>query len=125
MDHTPTTALLDRREFTVQTVLAMLSGVAIVISEGCGSSNPAGPSGGGGTPTDVNGTVSANHGHTATIRAATLISPTTIALDIQGTATHTHTVNLTQADVTSIAARTQVTSTSTTDSFHNHVVTFN
>jgi len=52
-------------------------------------------------------------------------SPTTIALDIQGTATHTHTVNLTQAEVTSIAARMQITSTSTTDSFHNHTVTFN
>jgi hypothetical protein len=34
-------------------------------------------------------------------------------------------VNLTQAEVTSIAARMQITSTSTTDSFHNHTVTFN
>jgi len=123
-------AVLDRREFTVATVLAMLSGVAITISEGCGSDPAPSSTGGGGSQgqtqqTDVTGTVSANHGHSAVITAAKLTSPTSIALDITGTATHPHTVNLTQAEVTSIAARAQVTTTSTTDSFHNHTVTFN
>jgi hypothetical protein len=59
------------------------------------------------------------------VKAAQLTSPTDISLDIQGQATHAHTVSLTQAQVMSIAARTQITVTSTTDSFHNHTVTFN
>ena len=129
MEDKRTSAVLDRREFTVATVLAMMSGVAITISEGCGS-DPAPSSTGGGSQsqtqqTDVTGTVSANHGHSAVITAAKLTSPTSIALDITGVATHAHTVNLTQAEVTSIAGRAQVTSTSTTDSFHSHTVTFN
>jgi hypothetical protein len=117
-------AVLDRREFTVGTLLAMLSGVAITISEGCGSSNEAGPSQTQ-TQTDVSGTVSDNHGHKAVITSARLTAPAAFALDIQGDATHPHTVNLTQADVISIAARTRVTVTSTTDSFHSHSITFN
>jgi hypothetical protein len=127
MEDTRTTAQLNRREFTVQTALAMLSGVAITISEGCGSSsNSGGPDPvGGGNTTDLNGTISANHGHSATIKSATLLSPTAISIDIQGMATHAHTVTLTQAEVTSIAARTQVATTSTTDSGHSHTVTFN
>ena len=72
-------------------------------------------------PLETSRPITARGGH----RGGELTSPTTIALDIQGTATHTHTVNLTQAEVTSIAARTQVSTTSTTDSFHNHTVTFN
>ena len=129
MADTPTTALLDRREFTVQTVLAMLSGVAITISEGCSSDNPAGPggvnSGGGNLTTDANGVISANHGHAAVISTATLASPTSVSLDIQFQATHNHVVTLTQAEVMSVAARAQVAKTSTTDSGHNHTVTFN
>jgi hypothetical protein len=123
LEDKPTAAVLDRREFTVGAVLAMLSGVAITISEGCGSNDPAPTQ--TQTQTDLSGTVSDNHGHTAVITAAKLTSPTSIALDITGSATHAHTVNLTQAEVTSIAARTRVTSTSTTDSFHSHTVTFN
>jgi hypothetical protein len=128
MEETPTTAQLNRREFTVQTALAMLSGVVITISEGCGSSSNSGgpdPVGGGGGTTDVNGTVSANHGHVAVITAARLTAMNGFDLDIQGSATHPHTVTLTQAEVTSIAARTQVAKTSSTDSGHNHTVTFN
>ena len=121
MEDKPTAAVLDRREFTVGTVLAMLSGVAITISEGCGSNDPAPTQ----TQTDVSGSVSDNHGHTAVIAAARLTSPTSIALDITGSATHSHTVNLTDADVKKISERTRVTSISTTDLFHSHTVTFN
>jgi len=69
---------LTRREFTLQWALSVLGGAVITIT-GCGDSSP-GPS----APTpattttppapsgDVQGTISANHGHTATITAAEL-----------------------------------------------------
>ena len=116
--------LLSRREFTLESALAILSAATITIS--CGNDNNNTPT----TPTnqpraDVQGTVSANHGHVATITGAQLTSPTTLSLNIQGTATHNHVVDLTQAEVTSIGNRVQVAKTSTTDSSHNHTVTFN
>src|SRR5215510_8210390 len=102
--------LLSRREFTVESALAILSAATITISCGSDNKTPASP-----TTTqraDVQGTVSANHGHEATITGAQLTSPTSISLNIQGTATHSHTVELTQAEVSSIASRVQVAKTS-------------
>jgi hypothetical protein len=77
------------------------------------------------TATDKNGTVSENHGHVAVITAAQLTSPTTIALNIQGQATHNHTVDLTANEVSSIATNVRVAKLSSTDQFHSHTVTFN
>ena len=72
--------LLSRRQFTRESVLALLSGVVITVT-GCGSdsSSPTTPSnggdggngsGGGGNAGGVDGTVSANHGHIATVTDA-------------------------------------------------------
>jgi len=127
-DYLPTTDILQtaddhrvtRREFTLEWAMAILSAATITIS--CGDDKPSTAP----TPaTDKQGTISANHGHVATITAAQLTSPTTISLNIQGMATHAHTVDLTAAEVTSIAANAQVAKTSSTDSAHNHTVTFN
>jgi hypothetical protein len=46
-------------------------------------------------------------------------------LDIQGTASHPHTVAITQAELAQIAANQRVSKSSTTDSGHSHTVTFN
>jgi hypothetical protein len=113
---------MDRRTFTLQAALALLSGVAITIS-GCGSTTPTSPPPSGGS-SDVNGTVSANHGHTAVITAAQLTS-NGISLNIMGSATHNHVVELSTAELTMISNRGQVAKVSTTDSGHNHTVTFN
>ena len=114
---------LSRREFTVESVLAILAGVTITIA-GCGGSSdsPSGP-----TPTsgDVNGSISANHGHVATVTAAQVTSAGAVALDIRGQADHPHTVQLSADEITRIGARTQVAKTSTTDAGHSHIVTFN
>jgi hypothetical protein len=113
--------LVTRREFTLQSALALLSGVVITV-EGCGGSksNPTTP-----TPTgDVSGSISANHGHIAVIAAAAVTAGNAIALDIQGTATHPHTVSVTQADLRSLQSRQAVTKDSTTDAGHQHSVTF-
>ena len=124
---------ISRREFTAETVLALLAGVTITIT-GCGgtSSSPTSPSStpstGGGTTTqqDVTGTVSANHGHIATVTGAQITAgQALVALHIQGNATHDHTIALTADQVHAIGAKTTVSVQSTTDAGHSHTVTFN
>jgi hypothetical protein len=117
--------LLTRREFTVESALAMLAGVTITIS-GCGGddNNPApnpSPSGG------KTGTVGSSAGHTHTgadITAAQLMSPTAISLTLMGSG-HIHTVALSQQEVTQIAAGTRVSKDSSDTNGHTHTVTFN
>ena len=118
---------LDRREFTVGAVMAMLAGVTVTIS-GCGGggSSPSQPStGGGGSSGDKTGNISANHGHTAIINAAQLGAGNSVTLDIRGSADHPHTVALTAAEVMSIAAGQRVGKASSEEGFHTHTVTFN
>jgi predicted small lipoprotein YifL len=115
---------LTRREFTVDSALAMLAGVAITIT-GCGDKSPKAP-----TPpaTDKTGTVStdANHTHSgATITAAQFTAGNAITLTLTGAATHTHTVTLSQSELTQIRAGTRVQKTSSSDNAHSHTVTFN
>ncbi len=113
---------LTRREFTVESALALLAGVTITVA-GCGDDEPSTPM----SPTaqDVSGAVSANHNHVATITAAQITAGGAISLDIRGGATHPHTVELTAAEVQRVGTRQQVTKTSTTDNNHSHMVTFN
>lgn len=118
--------LFDRREFTLASALAVLSGVAITVS-GCGGGSPASPSPtpGAGSSNEKVGTVSANHGHSAVITSAQLTAAGTLSLNIQGSATHPHLVDLTAGDVAAIAGSQRVARTSSTDNGHAHTVTFN
>ncbi|HLG60205.1 MAG TPA: hypothetical protein VI485_32990 [Vicinamibacterales bacterium] len=115
--------LLTRREFTLESVLAILS-VATITITGCGDDdNGTGPSPQQG---DEVGTVSANHGHEITVRAAQITAGgALVSLDIRGGATHPHSIDLTAAQVVAIGQNQQVSVVSTTDSGHNHTVTFN
>ena len=118
-----------RRDFTVSSVLALLSGVTLTIT-GCGDTSPdtpmtPTPTPPVATPMDVTGTVGANHGHIAVVTAAELTSDTTVLLDITGDASHPHTVELTPTDLDQIAAGARITKTSSTDQSHAHTVTFN
>ena len=72
------------------------------------------------------GTISANHGHSAVITAAQLTAGNAISLSIRGSATHPHTVELTQNDLSQINASQAVTkqSSSDDDDRHSHSVTF-
>jgi hypothetical protein len=116
--------LLTRREFTVESALAMLAGVTITMS-GCGDDEPTtSPT----TATDKTGTVSTDqaHSHTgAVITAAQLTAGNAITLTLTGATTHTHTVALSQAELMTINAGTRVQKTSSTDNTHTHTVTFN
>ncbi len=120
---------LTRREFTVSSVLALLSGVAITITEGCGGSDygssPSPTPTPTPAPTDKVGVISNNHGHSAVVTAAKITAGAAYSLDIQGSASHTHTVEITVADLTAIAANQRVAKESSTDSSHSHTVTFN
>jgi len=125
---------LGRREFTVASVLAVLSGVTITISScGGGSSSPSTPS----TPTptpnptpapgggDKVGSISANHGHSAVITGAQLAAGNAITVLLTTGQGHTHTVSLSAQQVMQIAADTRVSQESTNDGGHSHTVTFN
>lgn len=111
---------IGRREFTLEAAMALLAGVIITV-EGCGSKSPTTPTP---TVTDVTGVISANHGHSAVILAAQITAANAISLDIQGSATHKHTVDVTQAELRSLQSKQPVTKTSTTDNGHQHTVTF-
>jgi len=121
---------LDRREFTLAAAMAALSGVAITISACGGGSSPT-ASTPAPTPappaaaSDKTGVIGSNHGHAGTITAAQLTGGGVLSLNIQGTSAHPHTVDLTAADMTSIAASQRVSKESSTDNGHSHSVTFN
>jgi hypothetical protein len=119
--------LLTRREFTVESALAMLAGVTITIS-GCGDDNNNPTTNSTSIASDKTGTVSTDAGHThtgAVITAAQLTAGNAITLTLTGTTTHTHTVALSQAELSQINGGTRVSKTSSTDNAHSHTVTFN
>jgi hypothetical protein len=117
--------LLTRREFTLESALAILTAATITFS-GCGddddNDNGTGPSG---QPTNEVGTISANHGHEVTISAAQITAGSALTATLTVGNGHTHTINLTAAQVVSIGQNQQVSVVSTTDGGHNHTVTFN
>jgi len=119
--------LLDRREFTLQLVLAVLAGASITILPACGGGggNPPGPSPNPGGNNGLVGTITGNHGHTAEITNAQLTAGNAVHLDIRGGADHPHTIDLTANQVMQIAARQRVSIESTTDAAHAHSVIFN
>lgn len=125
--------VIDRRQFTVASAMAILSGVAITITSACGGgsgSSPSSPSTPAPTPTpaasgDKVGVISDNHGHSAVITGAQLTAGGALALDIKGTSTHTHTVELSAAEIASIAGNQRVSKSSSTAEGHDHTVTFN
>jgi hypothetical protein len=133
---------IQRRDFATALALAMLGGATITVS-GCGGGgsgyggggNPNGPGAGGdgdyGPGGDVDpgggevGQVSANHGHRAVITRAELTAGDGLGLDIRGAATHTHSVELSGAEVVSIRNGARVSKGSSTTEAHQHTVTFN
>ena len=124
--------LVDRRQFTVASAMAILSGVAITITSGCGGNGYSSPTSPTPAPTpaptgsgDKVGAISNNHGHVAVITGAQLTAGGALALNIQGQATHNHTVELSAAEIASIAANTRVAKLSSTEESHDHTVTFN
>ena len=119
--------LIDRREFTLQFALALLSGATITVVSACGGGGSAGnPNSPSRSPGDgAVGSVTANHGHVVSISNAQLTAGNEVTLDIRGSADHPHTVTLTPAQVMQIAAQQRVSVQSSTDDAHAHTVIVN
>jgi hypothetical protein len=118
-----TNDVVTRREFTVQSALAILSGVVITVS-GCDEDSP--PMSPSPTLNDVPGSVANNHAppHVVTVTAAQITAGAEVTLTLTGTPTHMHTVVVAQADLATLRNRQPVTKTSTTDNGHSHEVMF-
>jgi hypothetical protein len=113
---------VDRREFTLKSALALLSGVAISLSACSSEDAPAGPT----SPVaDRTAVISSNHGHAAVVTGGQLTAAQELVLDIRGAADHPHTVALSRSEVEAIAAGRQVVKLSSTDLSHGHTTTFN
>ena len=111
-------------------MLTVLGGVVITVT-GCSvtssssSPSPTTTTAPPAPPSGNQGTISANHGHTATIGGAELSAGNEVVLDIMGTADHPHSVSVTAAEVSQIAAGQRVSKESTSNQAHTHFVTFN
>jgi hypothetical protein len=111
---------LTRREFTLESALAILSAATITIS-GCGGMDlgPSPPEG------SREGVISSNHGHRAIVTSAELSSNNSIRLDLRHRATHNHELTLTAPELAAIAENGQIVKVSSTTEGHSHTVTFN
>ncbi len=118
-----------RRSLSVSAALALLGFPLITISACGGGGSPSAPNPPTTTvppaPGDEVGNVAANHGHTASITAAQLQAGSGLSLDIRGSATHPHRIDVSGADVVAIRGGQRVSVNSTTEDGHNHSVTFN
>jgi hypothetical protein len=118
---------IGRREFTVGSALALLSGVTITLTGCGGGSDPAGPSGTQPTSStgDKTGSISANHGHTAVITTAEITAGNALALGIQGSSNHPHGVDISADELSRIGNGERVSKDSSNDQGHSHTITFN
>jgi len=129
---------LKRRQFTQEASLAFLAGVVVTVTD-CGGGGGGGGDDGYGNPTtgsptttlaaapagSKSGTISGNHGHTATITAAQLTAGGGVSLSIAGTAGHDHLVELPSQAVVEVKNGRKVEKMSTMTEVHTHLVTFN
>jgi hypothetical protein len=118
---------ITRRELTSQAALLLLGGAIITISgTGCGGGDKtATPTSTPEPQSDRSAVVADNHGHEAKITSAQLTAGNGLNLNIQGTASHNHRVDLTGEEVTQVRSGNQVKTTTTTTDGHRHFVTFN
>ena len=85
---------------------------------------PAPPSGPGPQSCGSSGgQIAGNHGHVLVIATADLDSTTAMTYDIQGQASHSHSVSFTPAQLQALKAGQAVVVTSTIGAQHDHVVT--
>jgi hypothetical protein len=117
-----------RRSVSVGVALALL-GIPTITITGCGGSSPTNP---GLTPPpssgDIQGSISANHGHSVRISAAQLQAGGALTLLFTegfDPWNHTHFIGLTLNEVAQIRNGQRVSMTSSSSEAHTHNVTFN
>jgi len=114
-----------RREFTLGSAMALLSGVALSLSACSDEGAPDPTTGPAPASADRAAAISNNHGHAAVVTGAWLTAGRDLVVDIRGASNHSHTVSLTRSDLEAIVAGRQVVKSSSTDQSHDHTVTFN
>lgn len=87
-----------------------------------GGAPGTGGSGGGAGPA-CSSEIGLNHGHVIEVSQADIDAGVDKTYDIMGSSVHTHTVTVTAADFTTLAANGSVTITSSEGSAHTHDVT--
>jgi len=115
---------VDRRDFVLGSLLAMLGGVTITISSSACGSSPTAPTP---PPADKTGDITSNHGHVAVVTSAQQLDGGAVSLNIQGTASHNHVVELTADQVMQIRNGQKVSNDCSRSggTGHYHTVTFN
>ena len=123
--------VLDRREFSRESLLLLLGGLTISVSacSGGGSSptaaTPPAPTGQPGAGiADVRGTVGANHGHVALVTGAQISAAGAVTLAIRGAADHDHQLSLSAAEMARLRDGQSVAVRSAGAQDHDHLVTF-
>lgn len=115
-----------RRAFLRTTAATAIVGVTLgCAADDGGEDEAAGSEGGGDCSGDANGTISANHSHTAQVPAADIAAGAGMTYSIMGGSPHDHEITLGADDMAALAAGTpvMVTSTSGGGDGHNHQVT--
>ncbi|HKP94734.1 MAG TPA: hypothetical protein VJ385_03155 [Fibrobacteria bacterium] len=117
---------IGRREFIGAAAAALFAGVVIQIT-GCGTDDDGGDD--ASADGSATGSISDNHPapHKAVVTKAQIDAGGAVSLDIQGSANHSHTVQLSAADMATLKARNHVMATSTSGGAdpHTHMVMFN
>ena len=139
---------IGRKDFLKTTLIAVGATVGLADLGACGGDDSGGTGGGagaaggsGGTPgsggaagsdaaTAANAcaahdpveTILANHGHVLTVSMADAAAGVDKTYDIQGTATHTHSVTISAALFVMLRAGTTISTMSSTDSSHSHSI---
>ena len=122
-----------RREFLKNTIFLPAAGitVAYLVVAGCSSddsttTSTVDPSPSGTCTASQASQIGANHGHTISPPTASeILGGVDIDLNLAfGTATHSHLVSLTAAELDTISTCVPVTKSSTTSNGHTHSVTF-
>ena len=121
----------ERRHITALAAMALLGGATITVAS-CGGGTPSGPSAGPTPPSPpacpsdaACGVVSSDPAHAAMVTGAQLAAGGALVLDISGSSSHGHLVELSAADVVAVREHRQVQKQSSVELGHSHRVTFN
>jgi hypothetical protein len=128
---------LQRRRISVAAAMALLGGATVTLTGCSGGGSPAGPSPPVAAPPpsppepsgcpagSVCGEVDTDSLHSAVITGAQLAAGGALVLNIRGTQTHGHLVELTAEELAAIGGGQRVQKTSSFNLLHQHQVTFN
>jgi hypothetical protein len=114
---------MNRREFLTRVGTLTLAGTTFAVMVACGDDGDDGVGPGTGGPTDaINVNIAANHGHALSLNQSDLTAAMTVALTLTG-GTHSHSLDLTAAEVDQLLASNAVTKVSGSTAAHTHSVT--